>query len=474
MANIQARKSKDGRIISYSIRVHKGRDPVTGKQLKPYTMTWKVPEGWSEKRALKEAQKQAAIFEKKCKDGLALDNHQTFASYAEYVLKLKERTGVKRSTLVRYRTDLERILPAIGHMKLADIRPQHLNLLYEQLSQPGIRQGFTKKAYAKVNFRKLLAEEGLTRHALEVRIGGKHTSIINLCEGRAVKAETAEMIAKVLDMSPSNIFRFETDDRPLSGSTVNGYHTLVSTIMAQAEKEMLIPYNPASKATPPKIGEHEPNYFQPEEISQIWDALESEPIKWRTMIHLFLVNGCRRGEILGLKWDKVKWENKQIYIDRNLLYASKLGIYEDTPKTKGSIRYIKLPDQTMQLLKEYRCWYVDEQLRWGDKWEDNGYLFPKENGAPMFPGYVCNWLNQFSRRHGLPHINVHAFRHTQASVLFFNGIDSVSISHRLGHTHVSTTTDIYSHIIKEAEERISDCVADVILQSTKPKHEVTK
>lgn len=48
---------------------------------------------------------------------------------------------------------------------------------------------------------------------------------------------------------------------------------------------------------------------------------------------------------------------------------------------------------------------------WGDKWEDNDYLFPRENGVPMFPGYVCNWLTEFSMRHGLPHINPHAFRH---------------------------------------------------------------
>lgn len=84
-------------------------------------------------------------------------------------------------------------------------------------------------------------------------------------------------------------------------------------------------------------------------------------------------------------------------------------------------------------------------------------------------GYVCNWLAEFSKRHSLPYINPHAFRHTQASMRFFNGIDSVSIGHRLGHAHVSTTTDIYSHVIKEAEERISDCVADVILKPAKTK-----
>ena len=81
-------------------------------------------------------------------------------------------------------------------------------------------------------------------------------------------------------------------------------------------------------------------------------------------------------------------------------------------------------------------------------------------------------LAEFSKRHGLPYINPPAFRYMQASMLFFNGIDSVSISHRLGHAHVSTTTDIYSHVIKEAKERISDCVADVILKPAGAKPRV--
>lgn len=78
------------------------------------------------------------------------------------------------------------------------------------------------------------------------------------------------------------------------------------------------------------------------------------------------VTGCRRGEVPGLKWDKVDWKNKQIYIDCNLLYRKELGIYEDTPKTKGSVRYIRLPDQTMDLLAEYHRWYKEEKFRWGD------------------------------------------------------------------------------------------------------------
>lgn len=101
-----------------------------------------------------------------------------------------------------------------------------------------------------MDFKALLKEKGLTMHGLEVKLlGNKHHSILNLCSGGAVKAETIKMIADVLEMPATAIFRYETDSRPLSGSTVGGYHTLVSTILAQAEKEMLIPYNPAAKAT---------------------------------------------------------------------------------------------------------------------------------------------------------------------------------------------------------------------------------
>ena len=65
----------------------------------------------------------------------------------------------------------------------------------------------------------------------------------------------------------------------------------------------------------------------------------------------------------------------------------------------------------------------------------------------MHPDSVTDWMNKFSKRHELPHINPHAFRHTMASMLYFNGVDSVSISKRLGHAQVSTTANIYAHVM---------------------------
>lgn len=98
MANIRPRKDKSGNIVSYEIRVYKGRDE-NGKQLKPYTMTYKPAPNMTEKQIEKELNKQVVQFEEQCRLGISSDNKQTFQKYAEYVLQLKERAGIKKIPL---------------------------------------------------------------------------------------------------------------------------------------------------------------------------------------------------------------------------------------------------------------------------------------------------------------------------------------------------------------------------------------
>lgn len=116
MANIQPRYNKEGKLISYSIRVHRGRGP-DGKQLKPYTATFEVKPTWTEKSAKKKAEAFAATFEKECREGMHADTRQTFQQYAEYVLQLKEQTGVKHTTIRAYQSSAKRVYPAIGDRK---------------------------------------------------------------------------------------------------------------------------------------------------------------------------------------------------------------------------------------------------------------------------------------------------------------------------------------------------------------------
>lgn len=250
----------------------------------------------------------------------------------------------------------------------------------------------------------------------------------------------------------------------LSAKTIIEHHRFISTVLSQAEKEMLIPFNPAAKATLPKQTQKTPNYFQTDEINEIQAALKSEPPKWQMLVHLLMTTGCRRGEILSLKWDDVDFDRKHIHVHNNVLYTADRGIYIDSPKTESSNRYITLPSETINRLKRYRAWQIEERFRLQEYYQDQGYLFAQDNGNPMHPDSVTTWLSRFSKRHGLPHINPHAFRHTMASALFYNGADEISVSKRLGHAQVSTTTNIYGHIMQEADQRNADILETVFLK----------
>ena len=462
MANIQERRNKDGKLISYSIRVHRGRG-ADGKQLKPWTATFEVSPTWTEKSARKKAEAFAATFEKECREGVTSDSRQKFAPYCDYVIDLKEKTGVKHSTIVRYKELTRRIYPAIGHMKLKDIRPDHLNSLYAHLAQPGTGAG-SARAIAKTDLSAQLKERHLTRLELSNMTGLSLKSVYTAVKGGWVKKESAKAISTALNGNLNDFFSLDEKERTLSAKTIREYHRLIHTVLDQAMKEGLVAINVADRATPPKVEQRDVNYFQPEQVAAIREALELEPIKWRTLVHLLLITGARRGEILGLKWEKVDFPNNQVYICNNILSSADIGIYEDTPKTERSKRYISLPVETMQLLRQYRTWQNTERLRLGEYYKDEGFVFAQDTGGPMHPGSVTTWLTKFSKRHNLPHINAHAFRHTMASMLYFNGVDSVSISKRLGHAQVSTTANIYAHVMEAADKKNADILADVFLK----------
>lgn len=483
MANITPRKNKNGEITSYTIRVYHGYNSE-GKRLKPYTISYKPAPGMTAKQIEKEVQRQALLFEEQCKLGYAPDNKQNFAQYAEYVLKNKEESGTKHRTISRYRELLERINAGIGHIKLVDLRPQHLTEFYSQLRQSGIRKG-GGRAFPIVNFKDIISSKGFTKKKVAELAEVSETTLSMIYNGKSISGDKAESICKALKLSLGKAFRVEQDSRPLSEKTIQEHHRLISLILSYAEKEMLVPYNAAAKViNKPKVErKKEVNYFEPEELDRIRDCLLSEPLKWQVITHLLLVTGCRRGEVMGLKWSAVDLENGTIRINNNLLYSKELGVYQDTTKTTTSDRLIKLAPETVTLLKEYKANWEQFRHDVGSQWnsfieitdgkgkkrpERAEFLFVKESGTeigyPMHPDSITDWLNKFSIRHNLPHINPHAFRHTLASVLCLNGIDMTTISKWLGHKNVTTTMNIYEHILDKGREQVADCVSDVILR----------
>lgn len=464
MANIKRIDGKTG--TSFKITVTKGRD-LNGKQIRHY-MTWTPEHPMTERQMQKAVEKIAFEFEQSLDLGYQIDNRQSFSAYSEYVLSLKEQAGCKYRTLERYRELLERINPAIGHLRLADIRPQHLNEFYKNLGEDNISCR-EDKATAKVDLGELLKVAKLSKAKAAEQAGIAPATLRAAFTGKKITRTTAEAIAQVIGKNEKELFEFESGSGSLSNKTILEHHRLIHTVLSQAEREMLVPYNAAAKATPPKNNAKEANYFQLSDIEKIREALEGEPLKWQVITNLLMLSGARRGEIMGLRWDRVDFKNNQIKIDTNLLYSPKRGIYEDTTKTAGSVRFVKLPQETMELLSEYKRAYNTLRIKNGDRWKDSNFLFVKDDGSPMLPDTITAWLRKFSDRHDLPHINPHAFRHTMASILINNGQDIVAVSKRLGHAKTSTTTDIYAHVIREADAQASECLADVMLRPASKK-----
>lgn len=461
MATIEKISGKKG--TSYRITVAGGFD-CSGKRIR-HRMTYKPEPGMTARQTEKAVQRAAADFERSIEQGYALDNRQTFAEYAAYVIDLKERTGTKHRTVDDYRRLLTRTNQAIGHMAVQDIRAVHLNRFYKNLSESGIR-GTAPRAIPRVDIKAALKEKKLSM-AKVAKLAGVAESTVNAAgKGEPILKEKAELIAKAAGIPFDKLFTVDERDEPLSTTSILAYHRFVHVVLAQAEREMLVPYNAADKATPPQKEKSEVGTFQTSELIAIRDAAAQEPIKWQMMIHFLMITGCRRGEIVGLKWDRVNWADSSIRIDTTLLYTPDRGVYESTTKT-GAERTIKLPKETMELLRQYRLWQLETRLANGDRWKETPYVFTGESGGSMAPDTLSGYLSRFEKKYSLPHNHAHKFRHSMASVLYFSGADPVSISKRLGHAQVSTTQNIYSHLIEQADTQSAERIADAIFRTEK-------
>lgn len=457
MATVEKRTGKSGR-VSYRITVAGGIDS-TGKQIR-LRRTWEPPKpDMTPKQIEKALSRAVSDFEREIEQGYRLDYKQTFAEYARYVMDLKERTGTKPRTIERYQDLLKRVNMAIGHLKLTDIRPQHLNALYQNLSEEGIRLDGAR-AVACIDIKAWLKENGCSIRRFAERAAVSNATVSAAAAGRIISLETAEAVAKAMNKTTESVFSVTVDRSPLSSKTVLEHHRLISTIMAQAEKEMLVPFNPAAKATPPKVQRTAPNYYQPETISQILDALDAAPLKWKAVTYLLIDTGCRRGEAAGVKWSSIDLDSGIMVIERALLYSAKKGVYEGTPKT-GKSRVLKLAPETVALLKEWKLAQEDMRCDYGDAWIDSGYVFTRDNGDRINPDSLTDWLNRFSRDNALPHIHPHAFRHTAASTMIANGVDLVTAANELGHANATTTATIYAHQIAEAKAKAQNVRAGV-------------
>lgn len=245
----------------------------------------------------------------------------------------------------------------------------------------------------------------------------------------------------------------------LSPKTVKHYLGFISTVFSYAIKMGMVKENPCKNVSLPKKAYAEKDIYTLEEIQQLLDLLQSAPRKYQAFFTLAIFGGFRRAEILGLEWKDIDFKTQVISIRRTSLYTKEKGYYTDTPKTKGSVRDLKMPVEVINILKLYKAEQQKQILELGDKWQSTDRLFTTLEGHPMNGATPYSWLQKFCKKNDLRFLGLHVFRHFNATLMIRSGIDIRTVSACLGHSQTSTTLNIYAHAMNKAKAEAMEAVA---------------
>lgn len=463
MGNVQIRGN------SVRIRVSDGFDPKTNTR-RYKTLTIHLDPDLTERQRQEEINRQKVLFEEKCRQESYIDDSMTLNSFIEQWRQDYEQSHLKNTTQKHYDDLLERIKPALGHLKLSEITPLHINAFYKNLAEGGIRIDYKYKC--RIDFRKFLKDNDISRYKLIDAAGISMTTLESIVTGKNVSKETALGISNALEIEPEELFDVIGTDKTLSPKTLLHYHRCLSAILSKAVKWGLLFSNPCERVDPPKLRRREAKCLNEEQTLQLIAALDEKgQYQYSVMVKLMIFSGARRAEICGLEWDDIDWDKSCIHICRNSLYLPNVGMYEDTTKTESSERYVKLPQSVMTMLSEFRDYQNGIKKQMGEGWQESGKIFTQYNGLPIHPSSVTSWLRKFTERNGLPHVTPHMLRHTSATMLLMQGVPLKAVSKRLGHTLASTTSDIYGHSLRSVEDIAADKLEAMLSPSTHLKKE---
>ncbi len=243
----------------------------------------------------------------------------------------------------------------------------------------------------------------------------------------------------------------------IGGATVKRYTSVFRSMLTLAYRMEYIDCDVgvSRRLEFPKENHVEVEVFTQEEVNEILKALEDEPIRLRAIIETALFTGCRRGEIVGLKWSDIDLLNRKVTVRRSIYKPHGEKAMEKAPKSRSSYRTISIPEHLCRILVEYKKWQDRHILLMEDEWQNLGYVFTEEDGHVMNPHTPTKQFDKFLKRHSFRHLKFHGLRHTSATLLLSQGCDIKTVSARLGHADIETT-NIYVHALEEMDRGAAD------------------
>lgn len=188
--------------------------------------------------------------------------------------------------------------------------------------------------------------------------------------------------------------------------------------------------------------------------------------KWEALFTLALATGMRRGELIALKWQDINLKTGTLQVVRVLTRVptnmpKREHVYvEAEPKTQKSRRSVLIAPFALEALKEHRVRQLEAKLKAGPFWQEHDYVFCTLHGTHLGPNHVVEEFKLLLKKAGLPDIRFHDLRHSAATLLLSLGVHPKIVQELLGHTQISMTMDVYSHMLpgmqQDAMSRLND------------------
>jgi integrase len=242
----------------------------------------------------------------------------------------------------------------------------------------------------------------------------------------------------------------------VSTRTIRDAHQILGKALREALKHGLVAKNVCTLQPPPTVVSKEMHILTPEQVAGFAALLDGHEFAAVAVTALF--TGMRRGEVLGLDWGHVDLDAKLIKVRQSLEETDEGGLQFKPPKTKGSIRDIKLPDVVVETLQAHRKRLLERRMQLGlGKLGKNDLVFPDCEGNPQWPDPFSTRWGELSHELGLG-VSFHELRHTHASQLIDAGVDVVQISKRLGHASPAITLSVYAHLFQKDDSKAADAI----------------
>jgi integrase len=254
----------------------------------------------------------------------------------------------------------------------------------------------------------------------------------------------------------------------LSPRTIRFTHSVLASALKQAVRWRMLAHNPCEAVELPRKAGKEMQSLTPAEATNFLKEAAND--RWFALFVLALATGLRPSEYFGLKWSDVDLEHGLVTVQRSLIWRSyKSGDwYFGEPKTPRSRRRIPLPASVARALSEHRRRQAEGRLKAGAAYKNLDLVFATGEGQPLIRlNVIQKHFKPILERANLPAtLRLYDLRHTCATLLLAANENPKVVSERLGHSSITLTMDVYSHVLPDMQQGASDKLESLLFKKT--------